>query len=436
MELAKPDLSSGEMTAGEENHNCMHLGEDDRLFGSCVVARRDFHIDPCGKMSFCCFFKDPRFRYDLRKGNFRECWEVFIPSLAEKIGGGTEYLENCGTCDDRSDCKWCPVYGYLEHRRFSAKVEYLCAVAQETKRLKQNWAKNHRRYYHIGGITVQLDSDLPITDSTFNPKLKLFQVDGPGEDNISIRHRFSLPNLNGKNLGKQFYRKVHWAIYRKRDSWIYLDISKSAVGEHVHRVVFFNRDHTRTRVFNKSEDIFRKGNLDSLTLFPTDEVLLAPILADREGCCLHSAGLLLGNKGFLFVGHSGAGKSTITTMLKHKMEILCDDRMILRRSRGGFRIHGTWNHSTVPEVSAASAPLRGIMLLEQATENRLILLDNKIEIIRRLLACIIRPLVTAEWWEKTLSLVEKIAREVPCYVLQFDKSGEVVDVLADELLSP
>jgi len=28
-----------------------------------------------------------------------------------------------------------------------------------------------------------------------------------------------------------------------------------------------------------------------------------------------------------------------------------------------------------------------------------------------------------------------MAREVPCYTLQFDKSGEVIDVLADELLS-
>ena len=37
--------------------------------------------------------------------------------------------------------------------------------------------------------------------------------------------------------------------------------------------------------------------------------------------------------------------------------------------------------------------------------------------------------MTADWWEKTLDLVEQMALELPCYVLRFDKSGEVVGVL-------
>ena len=44
----------------------------------------------------------------------------------------------------------------------------------------------------------------------------------------------------------------------------------------------------------------------------------------------------------------------------------------------------------------------------------------------RLLPCLIKGLVTTDWWEKMLTLVEKIATEVPCYVLRFDRSGNVV----------
>ena len=73
--------------------------------------------------------------------------------------------------------------------------------------------------------------------------------------------------------------------------------------------------------------------------------------------------------------------------------------------------------------------LRAIMFLEQAPENQLAPLDDRQAILRKLLACLIKPFITTDWWEKTLTLVEQIAREVDCYTLRFDKSGRVVDVL-------
>jgi MoaA/NifB/PqqE/SkfB family radical SAM enzyme len=453
VELDKPDLSYEEWmnsaaeqeTSNIENrtpnverrtrnknlkneHEYRHSG-DDRLFASCIASRRDFHIDPYGRMTFCCFIKDPTLRFNLRQGSFEECWEKFIPSLADKVRGGKEYLENCASCEDRSDCRWCPVYGYLEHRRFSAKVEYLCAVAKENRNFKKEWQENHRRYYQIAGITIQVDSDLPILDTTFHSKFRLFQMDEPGEDTISIRHHFSLPDLDGKDLGKEVYRKPPWAIYRHRNSWIYLGISPLAGERRLHLVAVFNHDHTRARIYNDGEENFLKSNLHSLTLFPTDQILLAQVLSDREGCYLHSSGVILQGEGLLFVGHSDAGKSTIATILKNEAEILCDDRMIVRRWKEGFRIHGTWSHGDVPDVSPNSAPLRAIMFLEQALENRLIRHYDKKAMNKKILAHLIRPFVTADWWEKMLTLVQQIARDVPCYTLKFDKSNEVASLL-------
>jgi len=118
-------------------------------------------------------------------------------------------------------------------------------------------------------------------------------------------------------------------------------------------------------------------------------------------------------------------------MLKDKAKVLCDDRMIVRRWPEGFRIHGTWSHGDVPDVSADSAPLKAILFLEQAQENRLIHIDHRQEVIRRLLACLIKPFVTADWWDRMLTLVETMAHEVPCYSLRFDKSGDAVALLRD-----
>lgn len=292
----------------------------------------------------------------------------------------------------------------------------------------------YRRYYECGGITIQVESDLPIIDSTFHPKFKLFEVQRSGKDTICIRHHFSLPDIDDQNLGHEIYRKPPWAIYKKENSWIYLGISHIAGNKRLHKVVIFNHDHTKAKIYNDGKEAFRKGNLHSLTLFPTDQILLARVLADREGGYLHSAGVVLDGKGLLFAGHSDAGKSTISIMLKDRAEILCDDRMIVRRWEDGFRVHGTWSHGDVPEISANSAPLKAILFLEHASGNRLIPLNDKKEVIGKLLACLIKPFVTPNWWNNMLTLVGKIAQEVPCYALQFDKSGKVLDMLEEQLL--
>ena len=75
--------------------------------------------------------------------------------------GGSEYRENCAACGLRDDCLWCYTYGYLEHGRYSAPVEYLCQVARQNRYFKEDWKLRHRRYYQIAGITVQVDATCP-----------------------------------------------------------------------------------------------------------------------------------------------------------------------------------------------------------------------------------------------------------------------------------
>ncbi len=431
IELDRPSSKAKDWLEQGEEHHFGWSVRDDRLFAACIAARRDFHIDPYGQMTFCRFIQDPALRYDLRQGRLQECWEEFIPSLADKVRGGREYLENCAACELREGCRWCPVHGYLEHHRFSAPVEYLCALAREARHFQEEWQVDHRRYYGIAGLTVQVESDLPLTDATFHPRFRPFQLDAPGADVITIRHHFALPDLDGWDLGEEIYRRAPWAICRKGSSWIYLGMLPAAAGEQVYRVAVFNRDHTKATLYNSGEDVFRRGSLDALTMFPTDQIVLSRVLADREGCYLHASGAILEGKGLLFVGHSGAGKSTMVRLLQGRAEILSDDRVIVRRWPDGFKIHGTWSHGEVPHVSPASAPLRAVLFLHQARQNRLVALDHKQEVIKRILACLIKPIATADWWDKMLPLVGMMARELACYEVHFDKSGQVVELLRE-----
>ena len=338
-------------------------------------------------------------------------------------------MENCGSCELRSDCRWCPVYGYLEHGRLESKVEYLCDVARACRDFKDDWKSNHRRFYRIAGITIQVDSDLPFSPECFNEKFASFLVRGSGEDNVILRHHFSLPNIKENDLGQEVYRKPPWAIYKKNGSWIYLGISPREEDRSLHRVVVFNHDHSSCQIYNDKEETFRKGDLQSPTLFPSDQILLAPLLADRQACFLHSAGVIMNGKGLLFIGHSSAGKSTTIKMIRDKAQILCDDRNIVRLWPEGFRVHGTWSHGEIREVSSASAPLRALIFLKKSNRNRLNPISDRREIAKRTLPCVIKSLETPQWWQKTLTVVEALARFIPAYEMEFDKSGKIVESL-------
>jgi len=285
--------------------------------------------------------------------------------------------------------------------------------------------------YSIAGITLLIRVDTPISEDTFSHVIQAYQVHEVGENSISLHHHFPLPDITGLNLEQEVYRKPPWAIYRDADNWIYLGITHQGEEIAVHQVAIFNHDHTRGHIYHRSEEVFRKGDLNSVSLLPTDQILLARVLADHHACYMHAAGMIRDGKGYLFVGHSGAGKSTTVKMLRDEFDLLCDDRMIIRRWPDGYRIHGTWSHGEIAETSPAGAPLRAILLLEQEISNQLVPVTDPREIVQKLPFFIIKPFITVDWWHKTLDLVGQIAKEVPVYRMQFDKSGSIKDVLIE-----
>lgn len=295
---------------------------------------------------------------------------------------------------------------------------------------------NYRRYYQIGGFTIQLDSDIPLSRFNFIPRFESFRVDRPGEDNIVVKHHFYLPERSYIESAEKFLDLDSLVIYKNEDSWIHVNYFKGRENgvvkiEFITKVVIFSHDYKKAEIFHKDDSFLYEEPLVSLTTLSSDQFLLAPLLAYREGFYIHSSGLSLNGKGLVFLGHSGAGKSTIARMLKDEAKILCEDRIIVRRFPDGFKIYGTWDHGGVLSESPDFAPLSVIFFLKKANENKLVPVDDKREILSNFLAYLVRPVATADWWDRTLKIIDRLSKEVPFYFVHFDLSGRVIDLIKE-----
>lgn len=407
------------------------------ILEACVFQTRQFHVDPYGFMSVCSSMKDPSLRFDLGRLSLNRIWDKELPAAARHSPGQEEYEENCGSCRFRRSCQWCPAYAHLETGRLSAPVPSLCAIAKERNTYLEEWKKNHYQVFELAGMTIHVDADIPLKADTFGTCFDPFRKDSPeGTDHVFISHHFYLPALDKIKGAHLVYERNPWAIYRLGSSWIYLALGRKKIHTRAFAVAVFNQNHTRVRIYHKNENMIRRGRLAALTGFPSDQIMMSQVLADREGCYLHSSGLILNSRGVIFLGRSGAGKSTIAKMLKNHGVVLSDDRNIVRHWPDGHYVHGTWSHGEVPLVSNSKAPLRAIVFLEKARTNAMIPVSDPKEALHQLLNRVVRPFCDKDWWEKTLPILENISRHVPAYRLRFTRDQEAVLKSLEDLVGP
>lgn len=116
-------------------------------------------------------------------------------------------------------------------------------------------------------------------------------------------------------------------------------------------------------------------SLESNALFGINNalmVLYALSTACQQTVLFHSSVVSYNDHGYMFLGKSGTGKSTHSSLwLKHikGTELINDDNPVVRRMPDGFYVFGSpWSGKT-PCYRNVSYPLGGVVLLSQAPYN-------------------------------------------------------------------
>ncbi|HKN75892.1 MAG TPA: hypothetical protein VJW94_12005 [Candidatus Acidoferrum sp.] len=280
--------------------------------------------------------------------------------------------------------------------------------------------------YRIGGITFELhaEGELRLTPER---ELSAFAVE-PGHCEVRLQVSWA-DSLRVPNSTPLFHSGGLWSLFAEPSGYRFSFLSP-LLGMTPYKEAWLDSEFRSGRVL-LSRRYFDTDRPVYPLEYPLDELLMIHRLSRGEGVEVHAVGISDENgRGHLFLGHSGAGKSTTARLWMDRpgTRILSDDRIILRAQEGQIWMYGTPWHGDAGIASPDSAPLSGVFLLKHGKSNERFPLRPG----RAAAELFTRSFVThhsAEGIQFTLDFLDRVAREVPCFIFQFVPDESAVEAI-------
>jgi hypothetical protein len=323
-------------------------------------------------------------------------------------------------------------------------------------------------HFCVGGVCVGLTGDHAAV--TLVPSLVPFRVKSTlSTVNIRVEWVDRLSSTPGLLL---FDSGALWRLYGC-EAGFQFDFNAPVFGDQPYKRLVVDRDFSNATL-EMSDEILVSSPTAAPLDYPLDELLIMHRLTQEKAIELHSCGIVRADgTGNLFVGHSGAGKSTTTRLwtAREDVEVLSDDRIIVRRderrttvsSRAGeqqvfrrsdcsasqnsrsaqddtvqnqfpryarndkkMRMYGTPWHGEAAYASPGSAPLARIFILEHGQGNVLTQLSPS-QAVAELFARSFVPFHRHEYVESALEFLQEVVDAVPCYRYAFEPNEGAVE---------
>jgi hypothetical protein len=296
--------------------------------------------------------------------------------------------------------------------------------------------------FSIGGVSVGIEGDRSADVALVSP-LALFRSEA-GLSHINIRVAWA-EDLLPVSRRQLFDSGATWRLYED-DGGFQFDFSAPFYGEQPYRRLFVDSQFRRATLQLNGGCRARSSYPGVALSYPLDELLIMHRLTQEKAIELHSCGIVRPDgTGNLFVGHSGAGKSTTTRLWTERedVEILSDDRIIVRRDedksevvtpcaqgdkKKGMRMYGTPWHGEAMYASPGSAPLTRIFILEHGHGNVLTRLSPS-HAVAELFARSFVPFHRHEYVDAALDFLQELVGSVPCYHYSFEPDQRAVDTI-------
>ncbi len=185
--------------------------------------------------------------------------------------------------------------------------------------------------------------------------------------------------------------------------------------------------------YNSAEKHLKLKVLNNIYSFDTAlRVLFSYLLVENGGFLIHSSSIAIDNKGILFIGVSGSGKTTIAHLDK-KATVFSDEISSIARKNGRFHLYGNTFFSDLGELgSDTHAELSQVFFLNKAPYNRIGPIDKSLAI-----SGIIRNIMTFQkdpaTSKKVLDNAASLLKQTPVHNIYFLPEPGIFQTIKEHL---
>lgn len=273
-------------------------------------------------------------------------------------------------------------------------------------------------------------ADISCADGAFfERRFREYQYSGTEQAALTLRS-FVVDTIEIPTGGVTEVVKEHLRLVTYPDGRICRYTVQLSDGE-VLQAIFFDKNYEKV-------DIYLSRGRENAYLSLTDyEYILTGLtfsdkLTREGGLIMHGSSIAYRGEGVIFTANSGTGKSTHAGLWQQRflneVAVINDDKPALRFEDDVPYVFGTpWSGKTELNHNI-SAPLKAIVVIEQAPKNALRPLTVS-ETMYHLSGQTIRPYYDTENGIRALDMVARLAETIPCYLLQCTISEEAVSLV-------
>jgi hypothetical protein len=279
-------------------------------------------------------------------------------------------------------------------------------------------------HLRVAGFTIRVSSanrDLPLAPA---PASSSFLVDG--SEAVDVDVTVEVGDCRAERDGPCLFDSGGpWRLYRHAGGYRFEFVSPRSPAPY--KVAVFDPGLTSGRVTLDRTFFAGAATIDPLE-YPLDELLVISLLGRGRGVELHGCGVADGGDGHLFVGQSGAGKTTTARLWLDDGSaiVLSDDRIVVRDDPDGLWMYGTPWHGDAPLASPRRARVKHVFVLRQGDANALRPL-SRTDAVARLFAACFPPFHDRAALDFTLGFLDRLAARVPVRELSFLPAPSLVE---------
>ncbi len=282
--------------------------------------------------------------------------------------------------------------------------------------------------FRIGGVSVRLSGDDPASVVLTSPLLPFTSESEKAEIDLRVEW---VERLCSQADSPSFDSGALWRLYERENIFCF-DFVAPVFGQSPYKRLLIDKRFSHATLQVRDAALRRVPETAPLD-YPLDELLIMHRLTQERAIELHGAGIVSDGIGRLFVGHSGAGKSTTTRLwIEHeRVDVLSDDRIIVRRAPSKsqpMRMYGTPWHGEAHFASPNSVPLAAIFVVEHGQNNILTRLSES-HAVAELFARSFVPFHHHRYVESALSFLNELVRSVPVYRYAFEPDQRAIDTI-------